>query len=133
MTMKEFHIGDILSVTTGILVSPRHIDGVADILQWMTGDVLWTHQLPRACKECAPALRQQFPDLAAIEVPEGLNSEDKVLGWLSAIEQAHGSIRQVVPLPKDDHTSIDPIAELKMMRPDMPIVPVVADDAEGGA
>lgn len=26
--MKEFHLGDVLSVTTGLLVSPSHIEGV---------------------------------------------------------------------------------------------------------
>ncbi|MFE7744461.1 hypothetical protein [Nocardia sp. NPDC057455] len=133
MNTKQFHIGDILSVTTGVLVSPRHIGGVYDILQWMTGDVLWTHQLPRACEECAPALGEQFPELAAVEVPEGLNSEDEVLDWLAGLAQQHGETRQVAPLPKEDHTSIDPITELRMMRPDMQIVPVIADDAGDAA
>lgn len=54
MTTKTFHIGDILSVTTSRLVSPSHIDGVYSILNWMTCDNLYTHQLPRAADECAP-------------------------------------------------------------------------------
>jgi hypothetical protein len=29
------------------------------------------------------------------------------------------------PLPKSDHTSIDPITELRMMRPNMEVIPVV--------
>lgn len=35
---RDFELGDILSITTGALVSRRHIDGVYDILNWMTGD-----------------------------------------------------------------------------------------------
>ena len=62
---KTFHLGDILSVTTSRLVSPRHIDGVYDILNWMTGDNLFTHQLPRASRECEGPLLAQHPDLAS--------------------------------------------------------------------
>lgn len=48
MTTKTFHLGDILTITTGRLVSPRHMEGVYDILNWMTGeDLLVTHQIPR--------------------------------------------------------------------------------------
>ncbi|WP_445080300.1 DUF7736 domain-containing protein [Brevibacillus laterosporus] len=52
--MKSFHISDILSVTTGKLLSTRRMDGVYDILNHMTGESLLTHQLPRAIRVCAP-------------------------------------------------------------------------------
>lgn len=38
--MKAFHIGDVLTVTTGRLVSPRHMYGVYEILNFLTGDRL---------------------------------------------------------------------------------------------
>ncbi|WP_280246192.1 hypothetical protein [Nocardia abscessus] len=129
---RSFHIGDILSITTEVLVSPRHIDGVYDILQWMTGEPVWTHQLPRVAEECAPSLRQQFPDLAAVVVPDGLNSEEKVLSWLAGIVQQHGETRQVVPLPKEDHTSIDPLTEMRMNHPHVQVIPAVALDGLAG-
>src|SRR5215469_4293666 len=94
-TTREFHIGDILSVTTGRLVSPRHIGGVYDILGWMTGDSLFTHQLPRAAEECAPSLREQFPDLAAAEVPEDFGGKDGVDRWLAAQVAVYGKTREV--------------------------------------
>lgn len=50
METKSFHIGDVLSAMTGTLVSPRHIGGVYDVLNWMTGESLMTHQLPRASR-----------------------------------------------------------------------------------
>lgn len=65
--VRNFHIGDILSITTGRLVSPRRMDGVYDILNYMTGDDLFTHQLIRAAEECAPALREQHPDLTDVD------------------------------------------------------------------
>lgn len=124
MPTKRFHIGDILSVTTGRLVSRTHISGVYDILGWMTGEELMTHQLPRASDESEDFLRQQFPDLAAIEAPNGLDSEEKVLVWLASIEAQHGSYRDVEPLAALDHTHIDPILELRLMRPDAEIIQI---------
>lgn len=47
---KRFHLGDVLSITTGHLLSPRHMEGVYEILNHMTGDQLFTHQLPRASR-----------------------------------------------------------------------------------
>ncbi|MGW4125469.1 DUF7736 domain-containing protein [Nocardia sp. NPDC004711] len=119
---KEFHIGDILSVISGHLVSPRHVDGLCDLLGWMTGDNPMTHQLPRFADECEASLREQFPDLAALEVPQGLNSEEKVLFWLGAQEPSYGVRRAVKRLSPLDHTTVDPIDEIKMMRPDVRIV-----------
>lgn len=62
-SIAKFHISDVLSVTTGYLVSTRHIQGVYDILNHMTGENLFTHMLPAASDLCQPRLREQFPDL----------------------------------------------------------------------
>lgn len=121
---REFHIGDILSVTSERLVSPRHVAGLYALLGWMTGESLMTHQLPRCADECAPTLRVQFPDLAAIDVPEGLNSEAAVLGWLQSIEPTHGTTRTVARLNPADHTVIDPIAEVRMNYPNVRIIAI---------
>ncbi|WP_159840184.1 DUF7736 domain-containing protein [Nocardia sp. CY41] len=125
---RSFHIGDILSVTSGKLVSPRHVDGIYDLLGWMTGEKPMTHQLPRLSRECAPSLCEQFPDLAALEVPKGLNSEEKVLFWLGAQEPEYGTRREVAPLRPGEHTSIDPITEMRMNHPHVQILPAVSLD-----
>ena len=113
---KTFHIGDILSVTTGKLVSPRLMDGVYDILNWLTDDNLMTHQLPRAIRECEGFLRAQFPDLPAEVDLTGLTQDDAP-AWFAALEAAHGATREVPRMPHVDHTRIDPITELRMIRP----------------
>ena len=61
--MKLFSVSDVLSATTGRLVSDRHMEGIYEILNFLTGDNLFTHQLPRAMNECKPWLRSQFPAL----------------------------------------------------------------------
>lgn len=124
---REFHIGDILSVTNDVLVSPRHVDGVYDLLGWMTGETLWTHQLPRCADECAPVLREWFPDLAAIDIPAGLNSFEKLAAWFESVAPEHGTTREVGRLNPADHTSIDPITEMRMNHPHVEVIPVVKD------
>jgi hypothetical protein len=47
-----FILGDVLNITMGRIVSPRHMDGVYDILNFMIGDDLFTHQLLRVSDEC---------------------------------------------------------------------------------
>jgi hypothetical protein len=128
---RDFHIGDIISAMGGPLVSPRHIAGVYDVLNYMTGDDLFTHQLPRASRECEPHLREQHPDLAAIVFPDWSaltsdNAEATVMAWLAEQVALFGETRPIRPLPAEDHTSIDPITELKMMRPDAEVI--VVDD-----
>jgi hypothetical protein len=130
-----FHISDVLSVTTGRLVSTRHIDGVYDILNFLTGDNLFTHQLPRANKECEPWLRTQFPQLFADspDMPQLLKALDMMLeaskrGDGCGIEQACRRrvemVRVQFDLPEQVlvyemgegmHTYIDPIEEAVAM------------------
>jgi hypothetical protein len=134
MTTKTFHLGDILSITTSRLVSPRHIDGVYDILNWMTGDNLFTHQLPRASEECEGPLLAQHPDLANVVVPDSFGetadeAKAAVDRWLAEQVAVYGETREVAPLAADDHTVIDPLTEMQsMIRPDAEIIAVVAPD-----
>jgi hypothetical protein len=128
---RAFHIGDILSITTGALVSPRHIVGVHDLLGFMTGDTLFTHQLPRAARECEPSLRAQFPDLAQIVAPEVWpegDVETVVFGWLAEQVARYGETREVSPLAPEAHTHIDPFTELAMRG--VPVLGVIVPDGE---
>ncbi|MEO3869357.1 hypothetical protein ABGB18_11045 [Nonomuraea sp. B12E4] len=125
---RDFHLGDILSITTGMLVSPSHIDGVYRILNWMTGDNLFTHQLPRVGEACKGSLLQQHPDLADVQVPEDLDGKEAVLAWLSEQVARFGETRPVARLDPADHTRIDPFDEIRMIRPDMPIISIELKD-----
>jgi hypothetical protein len=50
--------------------------------------------------------------------------------WESELVAIYGEARPVAPLAPVDHTSIDPIAEIKMMRPDLPIIEFPAKGVE---
>lgn len=108
---KDFHLGDILSITTGRLVSLRHMSGVYDILNWMTGESLYTHQLPRVVREAEPVLLAALPQLAAVEVPD-FPVPERVATWLAEQVALYGETLPVPKLTADQHESIDPMSEL---------------------
>lgn len=114
---RRFHIGDIITVITGRLVSPRHVEGLYDILNWMTDDNLFTHQLPRASRECTPSLRRQCPDIAAIDVPDDLGGEGPVYAWLAEQVAQYGETRRIAKLGSGIHEQVNPIEELLGMVP----------------
>ncbi len=118
----KFHIGDILSITTGRLVSPSHIDGVYKILNYMTEDNLFTHQLPRASKECEPFLLDEFPQLANVNASKV--TPDNLEEWLQKQVDEFGEMFEVTPIPKRWHKKKNPITELQEMNRDKPIIVV---------
>src|ERR1043165_2185200 len=113
---KPFHLGDVLSITTGKLVSPRLMQGVYEILSFMTGDSIFTHQIGRAMKACVPALIKQHPQLATIVAPE--LDEWTCRTWLAEQVEEFGETLEVAPLDTNEWTHIDPIIEAESMFPD---------------
>jgi hypothetical protein len=136
---KKFHIGDVLSITTGLLVSPDHIGGVYNILNYMTRDNLFTHQLGRAADECKPYLLKQFPWLASDEFQKleaGVRAKFELIHsskndkedqnkaaqkiideWFKkSVYPVMGKFVEVEPLPSDSrYEHKEPIAELVKM------------------
>jgi hypothetical protein len=128
---KLFHIGDILSITTDRLVSPTLMDGVGNILRYMTDDDIYTHQIPRAFKECKPYLLAAYPQLQGVEVPE--LTKETLPAWLSEQVALFGERLEVEPLPPGAHAHRNPIAELQEMMPGKPILALDTDDPEQAA
>lgn len=116
--IHRFHVGDILSIITGRLVSPRGIEGVYDILGYMTDDTPYTTQLGRFGEECKPHLQQQHDSaLAAFYEPpeEAMVSTLSIYKWLGGISVAlGGSLLTVKPIGEDDHVAMDSITELTL-------------------
>ncbi len=128
---REFPLGTVLTISDGRFVDPDGIGGLYEILNFMTGDNLYTHQLPRGMRECKPDLLRQHPVLADIRIKEILDTMGAKIDILSAAKATEDVIRQVVadavetiathvvgaaslrvrPLPIGDHVAIDPIRE----------------------
>ena len=107
---REFHLGDVLSIITGKLLSPRHMDGIYDILNFMANDKLFTHQLPRVAKEARPYLVEQFPQLKGVSV-DGVD-RDNFRQRLDDLCAEFGETVMVRRLPLNAHEFIDWRSEL---------------------
>lgn len=130
MQTRQFNLGDVLSITTGRLLSDRHMEGIYDILNFMTGDSLFTHQLPRARSECIPYLLKQHPDLGSSEIEKALTVLDRNLdgiedndarglvidNWLENQQKKYGKMLDVMKIPSNAHETKDPIEEAVEMK-----------------
>ncbi|HTG95784.1 MAG TPA: hypothetical protein VL866_24500 [Pyrinomonadaceae bacterium] len=97
---RQFSLRAVLTVTSGRLIT--EIGEIYQILNWITGDEIFTHQIPRAIGSAAPWLLKCFPELAPASV--NLESLDR---WIKSDHTGgHEGIRMW-------------ITELKMMFPDL--------------
>lgn len=116
---KKFHLGDILSIIhkDSPLISPRHMDGIYDILGFMTNDKPFTNQLPRVHSEVIPYIQEAFPQLLEIDLKQITTSNWKVKldGWVKQFGEYH-EVRRIHP---EDHQVLDPRIEFTMQRPDV--------------
>ncbi len=129
MGTKLFHLSDILRVSTGRLVSTRHVNGLYDILNFMTGDNLFTHQLPRAADECRPYLLMEMPWLKEVDA-SAVSGENWQL-WLQELIVKYGEWHEVRQIHPEDHAVIDPIEELRQMAPGKEILPIILKEDPG--
>jgi hypothetical protein len=150
--VKRFPLRDILSVTTGRLLtkgngpSDNGIGALYDLLGHMTGGSPFTHQLPRFAEECKPWLYRWFPELAAAESGSAMKSldlwvskapscpDEGVKMWLAELKMMNPDLQDeydVGQIQADDHDTRDPLDELVAMRgSDEGIFPVLVSPNE---
>lgn len=109
MSVKEFHVADLISVTADKMLGPNGVDGLYALLQHMCGEEVYTHQVPRLLKQCAPYLLKKYPALASVQT-EGV-TEANHQEWLAIVVKQFGETLAVESLPPGEHYSIDPVSE----------------------
>lgn len=129
---RKFHIGTILSITTGVLLAPNHIDDVYDILNFMSGEKLQTVQLPRVADECRPYLMEYslhghigktFADIDASHVtPENYEQ------FMREIVTEYGEWYEVRPIHPEDHEIVSPVDDALRINPDLEIIEFKPED-----
>lgn len=116
--MINLTTGQLISITDGRLACD--IGDVYKALDAITGDNLFTHQLPRASRFVEPFLAELHPwvrDLPPMPSLDGLPTEDVadvVYGWVDRISAEHGSEHEAPDLSAQ-WTPGDPLAELSDM------------------
>lgn len=113
---RRFHVGDILSITTGKLTSPRGMDGIYDILGYMTDDSPFTTQLSRFAEECKPYLERQLGDAIKLEVPETVKDSLSLYKWLHTVTESMdgNAFLKVGKVSEKDHANMDVMTELEL-------------------
>lgn len=122
MQTKEFATRDVLSTITGRLMGD--IGGVYEVLNWMTGESVFTHQLPRIGREATPVVVAAHPALQqAIDEAEQVN-QGNYAQWRQTWEDRYGPTIAVPKFTAATRESIDPMSELaEKVHPDK-IIPI---------
>lgn len=107
---KDLPTEAVLSTVTGYLICD--IGAVYEVLNWMTGESVFTHQLPRIGREAAPVVLAAHPELAtAYEEAEQI-SRDTWQHWRDTWIKRYGATISVPKFTADSHERVDPISEL---------------------
>lgn len=120
MLKQKFHISDILSVTSSRSLSTRGLQGLEDILEFMTGKAIYAgllkHMLDskkiisfsEALNECSPMLLKKYPKLKfskediseIINIQKRFSHNKKMFKktteiWAKNQEKKHGKMLEV--------------------------------------
>jgi len=153
MKTKQFSLRTLLTVTTGrLLTEPKgeKDNGIADlyeVLDWMTSDSGFTHQLGRFDEECKPWLLRWFSEFGLAEacldkLDQWISrTRDKpdapVDAWLAELQllfpgKFH-AYYDVPRIPQDDHERKHPWDELVAIRgTDEGIIPIEVGNSPTG-
>ncbi len=101
------------------------VDDLYEFANFMTGDSLFTHQLPRAFREIKPVLEKELPFLASEQFKKDqeiltrsldgtTNARAVIDDWLKDMAGSYGAEHEVTPLA--EWMQQNPISELIQMR-----------------
>lgn len=113
MTTKAFPTADVLSTITGRLMGD--IGGVYQVLNWMTGESVYTHQIPRISREATPVVLAAYPELAAACSEAEQVTRDNWRDFLALWIDRYGETIEVPKFTADTHERIDSVSELTEM------------------
>lgn len=109
-TTQTFPTRDVLSTITGVLIGK--IGGVYEVLNWMTGESVFTHQIPRISREAVPVIIQAHPQLQQAIDEADLVNEGNWEQWRRTWEDRYGLEISIPKFCADTHERIDPLSEL---------------------
>lgn len=119
---REFPTAAVLSAITGMLIVPN-IGPVYEVLNFMTGESLMTHQLPRVGREATAVMLKRHPELAQTLVERDQVNPSNWQLWRDRWVERHGPTMAVPRMTAADHERIDPLSEAaELIHPDRIVV-----------
>lgn len=95
---KAFHISDVVSVTSEVLVSERGMSGIYDVISHMVGFDAMTHELPTLFDVVMPEILTQHPQLKNLVVPEFEDPEIDVPIFSDGLVMRFGETLELEPM-----------------------------------
>lgn len=107
---KQFDLGAILNITTGILFTS--MDDVYEVLNYLTGDSIFIHQIPRVMDAAKPYVLSLHPELEGVGVGVTINSFEDAKAFVDEQKKIYGNKLSLTPMSKTDgYSHVDPIEE----------------------
>lgn len=107
---KQFDLGAILNITTGILFTS--MDDVYEVLNYLTGDSIFIHQIPRVMDAAKPYVLSLHPELEGVGVGVTINSFEDAKAFVDEQKIIYGNKLSLTPMSKTDgYSHVDPIEE----------------------
>ena len=106
---RTFDLGSVLTVTTGRLFT--EMDNVYDILNYLSNDNIFTHQIPRVMKAAQPYVLARYPQLEGVGQDVVINGWEDVKTFLDSQKAVLGDSFALSPMPREMCEHIDPIEE----------------------
>ena len=120
---KAFPTEAVISAASGFLLCD--FDKVHEISEYMAGEPVWTHQLPRVGQEIGVAIRVRHPELAPTLDECSQITPENYQQMRDRFIERHGPTIEISPLSADQHESREPISELAEMVPPDRILSIV--------
>jgi hypothetical protein len=107
---KVFDLGAILNITTCRLLT--NMDDIYEVLNYLTGDSIYTHQIPRVIKVARSYVLSLYPELNGIDNDVVINSFEDAKIFIDEQKQVFGEKLPLMPMSKaDGYSYVDPIIE----------------------
>ena len=115
------HIGDILSITSGRLVSREGFSSFHRALTYMAGEDVYVHQVAHVMAEARPVLLERYPLLADVVPPDDID-ETTVGEWLNEQSRLYGEFLELPRMSCGQHKSMNAVSEALEQKNDDAVV-----------
>lgn len=118
---KEFTLAEVLGAISGYLLEHRGFGRIQELIEWVVGSPVFTHQIPYVADNVKKSLVKQFPQLdmdahshLAVDVSllvsaiKEKNQVNEAAIW-RRLKERYGSTFQIAPLQPFDEFEAPPL------------------------
>ena len=109
-TQRYFDLGAVLNITTSRLFT--NMEDVYEVLNYLTGDNIYTHQFPRVMEVVKPYVLSLHPELKGVGEKVEIHSFEDAKAFVDEQKKVFGDKLPLKPMSKTDgYSYVDPIEE----------------------